>query len=72
MVPDVSGGIVPTLSGRDLLEHVPALASIAEIDVETSTLVPGASLTDTFPSEMSVLPGNTSVIVRVSPVSVSY
>lgn len=45
MIPDFTGGIVPSLSGEDLLEQVPGLASIAEIDVATSTLVPGASLT---------------------------
>ncbi len=45
MAPSASGGIVPTLTGKDMLEQVPILAQIADIEVETPFLVPGASLT---------------------------
>ncbi len=44
MVPQASGGIAPSLSGSDLIEAVPALSGIADIEVVTPFLVPGASL----------------------------
>jgi L-asparaginase len=45
MVPQASGGIAPSVSGDDLVAAVPALVDVAEIDVVTPFLVPGASLT---------------------------
>lgn len=45
MVPDSSGGIVPKLTGRALVELVPSLRQIAGIEVETLSLVPSVSLT---------------------------
>lgn len=44
MMPSASKGIVPTLSGADLVGAVPALGGIARISVETPFVVPGASL----------------------------
>lgn len=44
MVPQASGGIAPSVSGDDLVAAVPALVDVAEIDVVTPFLVPGASL----------------------------
>jgi L-asparaginase len=44
MMPSPGNGIVPTLSGDDLVAAVPGLAAIAQISVETPFLVPGASL----------------------------
>ena len=44
MMPSASEGIVPTLSGADLVRAVPGLDRIARISVETPFLVPGASL----------------------------
>lgn len=44
MMPTSGQGIVPTLSGADLLAAVPALDKVARITVETPFLVPGASI----------------------------
>lgn len=44
MIPTHQSGIVPALSGEDLVGAVPGLAAIARITVETPFLVPGASL----------------------------
>lgn len=44
MVPQASGGISPTVSGDDLVAQVPQLPAIAELDVTTPFLIPGASL----------------------------
>ena len=44
MMPSPGNGIVPTLSGDDLVAAVPGLERIARISVETPFLVPGASL----------------------------
>lgn len=44
MAPQGTGGIVPTVSGADLVAAVPALAEVADISVDTPFLVPGASL----------------------------
>ncbi|KAA0971651.1 asparaginase [Aureimonas fodinaquatilis] len=45
MAPGAQGGIVPTLTGDDILRQVPELADIAQISVETPFLKPGAALT---------------------------
>lgn len=45
MTPQASGGIAPTVSGDDLVAAVPQLAGVAEVEVATPFLVPGASLT---------------------------
>ena len=44
MVPKSEGGIVPSVTGADLIAAVPALLDIADISVATPFLVPGASL----------------------------
>jgi L-asparaginase len=44
MVPQATGGIAPSVTGDDLVAAVPALDAIADIDVVTPFLVPGASL----------------------------
>ncbi len=44
MMPQPSQGIVPKLSGADLVAAVPALAEVATISVETPFLIPGASI----------------------------
>lgn len=45
MTPGAQGGIVPTLTGEDLVRAVPALADIAEIEAVSPFRLPGASLT---------------------------
>jgi len=45
MTPGSSGAIVPTLSGADLVGAVPALAQAAQLQVESYSSKPGASLT---------------------------
>ncbi|MGN6388598.1 MAG: asparaginase [Burkholderiaceae bacterium] len=45
MTPGAGPGIAPTLSGEDLVRAVPALASIADLDVVSFSTKPGASLT---------------------------
>jgi L-asparaginase len=44
MVSRGEGGIVPTLTGADLLRAVPGLEGIARLTVETPFMAPGASL----------------------------
>ncbi len=44
MVRDASGGIVPTLSGAQLLSAVPGLADVAEVTVDSPVQLPSASL----------------------------
>lgn len=44
MVPQATGGIAPSVTGDDLIAAVPTLDAIADIDVVTPFLVPGASL----------------------------
>lgn len=44
MVPQVSGGISPSVSGNDLVAQIPQLAEVANLHVLTPFLVPGASL----------------------------
>ena len=45
MTPGASGGVVPTLTGEDLVRSVPALADVCDLAVESFATKPGASLT---------------------------
>ena len=45
MTPGSGGGIVPTLTGADLVAAVPALKTVAEIEAVSPFRLPGASLT---------------------------
>ena len=45
MTPGQRAGVVPTLTGEDLVRAVPALAQIAALDVFSFSTKPGASLT---------------------------
>lgn len=45
MAPSSLGGITPTLTGEDLVRQVPGLDRVAELNVHTPFLKPGASLT---------------------------
>lgn len=45
MMPQAGGGISPSVNGDDLVKQVPQLAVIANLDVVTPFLLPGASLT---------------------------
>lgn len=44
MLPQATGGIAPTLDGASLLAAIPGLSALADVDVSTPFLVPGASL----------------------------
>ena len=44
MAPQKAAGIAPSISGEDLVAAVPALSGVAEIEVVTPFLLPGASL----------------------------
>ncbi|MBN9251299.1 MAG: asparaginase [Mesorhizobium sp.] len=52
MAPQSSAGIVPKVTGAELVAAVPSLAEVAEIGVATPFLVPGASLS--FPQMQQV------------------
>lgn len=45
MTSNAGGGITPTLTGADLVEAVPALANVAEIEAVSPFRLPGSSLT---------------------------
>lgn len=45
MLPKAGGGIVPSLTGEELVAAVPELAECAELTVTTPFLVPGAAIT---------------------------
>lgn len=44
MAPQKTAGIAPSISGEDLVAAVPALSGVADIEVATPFLLPGASL----------------------------
>lgn len=45
MAPSAAPGITPTLTGDDLLAQIPSLKDVAQLEVSTPFLKPGASLT---------------------------
>jgi L-asparaginase len=64
MVALQGGGLSPSIEGGDLVAAIPQVSAVADIDVVTPFLIPGASLSYVQVAEVSSSPTSSVPTVR--------